>query len=135
PAAIWILPSQNVTPRREAGSPRPIDYYAYRTGATEQRFAPEQIVHFRYPDPRDPYTGGLAPLRACYEQVALMSDYTAMKKAIYENRGMPSAIVSPDESLGEEERDRFEKQWNAKFQRGGSGRVLVGESKLNVSIL
>jgi HK97 family phage portal protein len=135
PQAIWILPSQNVTPRRAPDSDRPVDSYVYRTGSREQRFAPDKIVHFRYPDPRDPYTGGLAPLRACYEQVALMSDYAAMKKAIYENRGLPSAIVSPDEVLGEEERDRLETQWNAKFRQGGSGRVLVGESKLNVSIL
>jgi HK97 family phage portal protein len=135
PQAIWILPSQNVTPRRAPDSPRPVDYFAYRTGASEQRFEPERIVHFRYPDPRDPYTGGLAPLRACYEQVALMSDYAAMKKAIYENRGLPSAIISPDDVLGEEERDRLEAQWNAKFRRGGSGRVVVGESKLNVSVL
>jgi HK97 family phage portal protein len=135
PQALWILPSQNVTPKRAPGSPRPVDYYVYRTGASEQRFPPDRIIHFRYPDPRDPYTGGLAPLRACYEQVALMSDYAAMKKAIYENRGLPSAIVSPDEVLGEEERDRLETQWNAKFRRGGTGRVLVGESKLHVSVL
>lgn len=135
PQAIWILPSQNVTPKRNPGSTRPVDCYVYRTGIAEQTFTPDTIIRFSYPDPRDPYTGGLAPLRACYEQVALMSDYAAMKKAFYENRGMPSAIVSPDESLGEEERDRLEKQWNAKFQRGGTGRVLVGESKLNVSVL
>jgi hypothetical protein len=135
PQAIWILPSQNVTPKRSPDSTRPVDYYLYRTGAREERFSPETIIHFRYPDPRDPYTAGLAPLRACFEQVALLSDYAAMKKAIYENRGLPSAIVSPDEVLGEEERDRLETQWNAKFRRGGSGRVLIGESKLNVSVL
>lgn len=44
---------------------------------------------------------------------------------------MPSAIVSPDE----EERDRLEAQRNSKFRRGGAGRVVVGESKLNVSVL
>jgi HK97 family phage portal protein len=135
PQAIWPLPSQNVTPKRDPNSSRLIDYYLYRSGATEQRFRPEDIIHFRYPDPRDPYVSGLAPLRACYEQVALLSDYAAMKKAIYENRGLPAAIVSPDMTLGEEERDRFETQWNTKFRQGGSGRVLIGERKLNVSVL
>ena len=135
PQAIWILPSQNVTPKQAKDSPRPVDFYQYRAGATEQRFAPEQIIHFRYPDPRDPYIGGLSPLRACYEQVALLSDYAAMKKAIYENRGLPSAIVSPDAGYGEEERDRLETQWNDKFRQGGSGRVLVADQKLSVSVL
>ena len=64
PQQIWILPSQNVTPRRGPDSTKLVDYYAYRTGSREQLFRPDQIVHFRYPDPRDPYLGGLSPLRA-----------------------------------------------------------------------
>jgi HK97 family phage portal protein len=135
PSAIWILPSQNVTPVRRADSPNLVDYYSYRAGAKEQHYAPSQVIHFRYPDPRDPYTAGLAPLRACYEQVALTSDYAAMKKAIYENRALPSAVIAPDEVIGEEERDRLEEQWNMKFRRGGSGRVLIAESPLKVSLL
>ncbi len=135
PREIWPLPSQNVTPKREPDSPRLVDYYLYRVGAKEQRFAPREIIHFRYPDPRDPYLGGLSPLRACYEQVALLADYAAMKKAVYDNNAIPAAIVSPDEVIGEEERDRLEAQWNAKFRRGGSGRVLVGESGLRVQVL
>jgi Phage portal protein len=82
PSAIWILPAQNVTPKRKPDSTSIVDYYQYRTGTREQIFSPDEIIHFRYPDPRDPYTGGLSPLRACIEQVALMSDYAAMKKAI-----------------------------------------------------
>ncbi|OAI46892.1 hypothetical protein AYO44_10575 [Planctomycetaceae bacterium SCGC AG-212-F19] len=135
PDEIWLLPSQNVTPRREPESCNVVDYYQYRTGTTEQRFAPEEIIHFRYPDPRDPYTSGLSPLRACFEQVTLLSDYTGMKKAIYENHAIPSAIISPDEVIGEEERDRLETQWNNKFRRAGAGRVLVGESGLKVQLL
>lgn len=135
PAAIWVLPTQYVTPVRRADSAKIVDYYSYRAGAREQTFAPESIIHFRYPDPRDPYTSGLSPLRACFEQVALTSDYAAMKKAIYDNRGIPSAIVSPDEIMGEEERDRLEARWNDKFRRGGAGRVLIAESKLKVDVL
>src|SRR5262249_42899975 len=116
PAEIWILPSQNVTPRRDPESRNIVDYYQYRTGSAEQRFSPTEIIHFRYPDPRDPYTSGLSPLRACFEQVALLSDYTAMKKAIYDNHAVPSAVISPDEVIGEEERDRLESQWNRKFR-------------------
>ena len=65
---IWILPAQNVSPQREPGSTRIIDYYEYRNGHNVSRYRPDEIVHFRYPDPRDPYTAGLSPLRACWEQ-------------------------------------------------------------------
>jgi hypothetical protein len=115
PDEIWVLPSQNVTPKRQPDSRNLIDYYEYRTGASEQRFGPDEVIFFRYPDPRDPYTGGLSPLRACYEQVALLSDYAAMKKAIYENQAIPSALLTPEDVLGEEECDRLETQWKIHF--------------------
>lgn len=135
PAEIWILPSQNVTPRRRAGSVQIVDFYEYRAGAQAQIFAPHEIIHFRYPDPRDPYAAGLSPLRACWEEVSLASDYNAFKQARIENRAIPDAIVSPDEVIGEEERDRLEAQWNTKFRRGGAGRVVVAESGLRVQLL
>jgi HK97 family phage portal protein len=135
PAAVWLLPSQNVTPRRDPDSPNVIDAYTYRAGSREQRFPPEQVVHFRYPDPRDPYLGGISPLRAAFEQVSFLSQYTAFKNATYENNALPAALLTPADSLGEEERDRLEKQIQDRFGRGGAGRLLVGESNLRVSIL
>ena len=135
PEEIWLLPSQNVTPKREPDSPRPIDFYQYRTGAREQRFAPDEVIFFRYPDPRDPYAGGLSPLRACFEQAALASEYAATKSAIYENRALPSALFSPDTVVGEAERDRLETQINQKLRRGGAGRILVVEGGTKVQLL
>lgn len=135
PEAIWILPSQNVTPRRNPGSSRVVDYYEYRTGGRAQSFRPEQIIHFRYPDPRSPYTSGLSPLRACFESVSVLSDYLAFKEAKFQNRAIPDALVSPDAPLGEEERDRLEAQWNSKFRRGGAGKVLVAETGMKVQLL
>jgi HK97 family phage portal protein len=135
PQWIWILPAQNVTPRREMNSPRLVDYYEYRTGFKEERFAPEEVVFFRYPDPRDPYLGGLSPLRACFEQVALTSHYAARKQAIFLNNAIPSAMISPERVLGEEERDRLETQWNQRLREGGAGRVVVAEGPMKVDLL
>jgi HK97 family phage portal protein len=135
PQEIWVLPTQNVTPMRRQDSPSVVDYYEYRTGARTQNFPPNQVIFFRYPDPRDPYLGGLSPLRATFEQIQLTSSYAATKSAIYDNQAIPSAVLLPAEVLGEEERDRLENQWNAKFRRGGSGKVLVGEAGMTVQVL
>jgi len=135
PIEIWILPSQNITPRKEPSSPNVVDYYEYRVGKSVERFSPDHVIHFRYPDPRDPYNSGLSPLRACFEEVSLISDYAAFKQAKFQNRAIPDAIVSPDEVIGEEERDRLEEQWNRKFRKGGAGRILVGETGLKVQLL
>jgi len=135
PRQIWPLPTANVTPRRNPNSPNIIDYYDYRTGKHSQQFPLDQVVFFRYPDPRDPYLGGLSPLRACFEQVALSSEYAATKSAAYENRGVPSALITPEDVIGEEERDRIETQWNQKFRRGGAGRVVIAESSMRLQLL
>jgi HK97 family phage portal protein len=135
PQAVWILPAQNVTPKRNPDSPNMVDYYQYRTGAKEQHFPPDQIVQFRYPDPRNPYAAGMAPLRACFEQVSILADYAALRQSKLDNSAIPDALVSPTEVIGEEERDRLEAQWNQKFRRGGSGRVMVAESGMKVQLL
>src|SRR5205085_9519024 len=67
PGEIWPLPAQHVTPRREPGSPNVVDGYEYRVGSEVRRYRPGEVIHFRYPDPRNPYVAGLSPLRACYE--------------------------------------------------------------------
>jgi HK97 family phage portal protein len=135
PYEIWLLPAQNMRPRRQPDSPNLVDYYEYKTGATAQLYKPSEIIHFRYPDPRDPYTDGLSPLRAAWEQCAISSDYLAFKKATWENTAIPAAIVSPDDVLGEEERDRLDALWQQRFRRGGAGRVLIAESGMRVNIL
>ncbi|GIW79448.1 MAG: hypothetical protein KatS3mg105_1255 [Gemmatales bacterium] len=135
PAEIWILPAQHITPRREPESSHLVDYYEYQAGGRRLRFAPGEIIHFRYPDPRDPYLAGLSPLRAAWEQAVLHSDYVAFKKARIDNRAIPDAIVSPDEVIGRDEIERLEMEWNDKFRRGGAGRVLVAESGMRVQLL
>ncbi|MBI3406948.1 MAG: phage portal protein [Planctomycetes bacterium] len=134
PANIWILPAQLVTPRREPQSRNLVDSYEFR-GLAVERFAPERVVHFRFPDPRDPYTSGLSPLRACFEQAALASEYAAMKRAVYDNTGLPSAVISPKEMMAGDERDRLEREWQQKFLRGGQGKALVAPEALNVTLL
>jgi len=135
PSEIWILPSQCVTPWREQNSPNLVDYYRYLSSGIEQRFAPEEVIHFRYPDPKDPYHRGFSPLQAAFEQVALTSEYAAMKRATFDNQAVPSVVISPQEVISPDERDRLEEQWNQKFRKGGSGRALVAESSLKVELI
>lgn len=134
PNRIWILPAQLVWPRRAPDSPNLVDYYEYR-GLTIQQFPPNRVIHFRFPDPRNPYLSGLSPLRACFEQAALLSDFAAMKRSFYENSGIPSVVLTPNEAISPEERDRLERLWSQRFARGGQGKALVADSSLSVTLL
>src|SRR5207244_8203425 len=111
-----------------------VDYYAYR-GQRLEKCGPERIIHFRFPAPRDPYTSGLSPLRACFEQAAQAGRYAAMKQAIYDNSGMPSVLISPGGPSGGDERERLENEWKARFQRGGQGQALICQDNFKVQIL
>jgi len=98
PATLWPLPSHLVTPKRAPDSPRMVDYYEYHAGREPQRFSPDEIVTFRYPDPRDPYTGGLSPLRAAFDHISLDGTFLAFKQAVWDNAGMPGAVISPKDA-------------------------------------
>lgn len=134
PQNIWILPSHLVTPRREPNSAQLVDYYEFR-GQSVERLPAERVIHFRFPDPRDPYCSGLSPLRAAFEQTALASEYAAMKRSLYDNAGLPSVLLAPAEQIGEVERQRLEKEWQEKFVRGGQGKLLVAESAVRLQVL
>ncbi len=135
PTRIWPLPAHLVRPVRLPGSAQLVDYYEYRAGPQLVRFDPEDIVHFRYPDPADPFLGGLSPLRAAFEQASLASEFVAFKTALWRNSGLPGVILSPQDVVPAEERQRLEIEWQQKFQRGGQGQVLVAESNLDVDVI
>jgi HK97 family phage portal protein len=135
PVGIWPLPSHQVTPWREPGSNQLVDAYLFRTGGDERRLRPDEVIAFRYPDPREPYLHGLSPLRACYDQARLTSELAAFKLAKFANHALPDAIVSPDAVIGQEERDRLEMRWQDRLRRGGAGRVIVAESAMRVQLL
>jgi HK97 family phage portal protein len=135
PAGIWPLPAHQVTPLREPDSPRLVDVYVFRSSGREERLPTDRVIAFRYPDPRAPYTAGLSPLRACFEQARLLSDLTSFRREKFENHAIPDALICPDQVIGEEERDRLQSQWNQRFRRGGAGQVVVTEASMRVQLL
>lgn len=135
PTAIWPLPAHTVTPYRTIESANIVDSYRVRTARGEESLSPDRVIAFRYPDPASPYTAGLSPLRACFDQVRLASELATFKRTKIDNQALPDAIISPEGALGEEERDRLEALWNNRLRKGGAGRVLVAESSLRVQLL
>ncbi|MFO0929148.1 MAG: phage portal protein [Gemmataceae bacterium] len=72
----------------------------------------------RLPLPRraDPTPAGCRPCGRASEQVRLTAELAAFKAGKFAHHAAPDAIVSPDGVLGEEERDRLERQWNDRLQ-------------------
>ena len=135
PGAIWPLPAHLVRPVREGQSVRPVDWYEIRRGGVIEKIDPGRIIHFRYPDPRDPYGAGFSPLRACRESASLQALILRSKRWRHENQAMPGVILSPSEPMHENERERLEALWNARFSNDGNGRILVADVGMKVQAL
>jgi HK97 family phage portal protein len=132
PAAVWVLPPERVRVERGTGAV-PCFQVAGSGGLVD--LSAEQVIHFRYPDPRDCYGKGLGPLRAVLASAQLASQFVAYKRGLWENAALPGVVLTPEAPLGDEERERLEGEWNAKFRKGGNGRVLVADSSLKVSVV
>lgn len=138
PAALWVLPSQSVTPQRLPGSPNVVDHYWYYSSAGRQILPTEAVLAFRTPDPRDPYGGGYAPAQAAWERISVSGKYLSQTQATLDNRARPDAIVSsadPEYTIGPDERKRLEGFLNQKFRGAGSGQVYVSSHGLKLDPL
>ena len=124
PLTLWPLAPQHVTPHR--------DHFEYRAGAKTERYPAERVIHFRYPDPSDPYRGGLSPLRGAWEHVTQDSELTAFKFHVWKNRGVPGVVIAPKDVISSAERQRLEEEYTQKFTGGNQGRPLVAEESISI---
>ena len=129
PGRLWMLAAQHVQELSLPGSVRPIDQFKYQ----DQTYQPEQIVAFRRPDPRNPYKGGVAPLRSVLEQVRIGRKLNAHTNALLDNAGRPDAIFTPKGSedgygIGASEAKRLEAAMRQRFAMAGRGGMLVLET-------
>jgi HK97 family phage portal protein len=127
PFQVWPLPAQFVQMHYQSDTL----IFQYRG----EQFTDTEIIHFRYPDPNNLYGLGLSPLRAAFNEARMSTSYAELKLAKFDNRAQPDVVITPKEPIGEQERERLEAQWNAKFRRGGNGRALVTESEMTIDIL
>lgn len=133
PTELWPLLPQHMRLKRSKTTV--IDHYLYGQGPTPQRYEPEEMIHFRFPNLRDPYGEGMPPLLAAFEDVQADGKQIAQDNAMLDNRARPDAVISPDEPMGPKEAERLERNLRRKFSKGGTGGVLVAESVMKVTPL
>jgi HK97 family phage portal protein len=131
PEGIYVLPSQSV--KIIPDKTEFIKGYLYGRNALDmQVLKPEEVIHFRTPNPRDQWYG-MGCLEACFravEQYEAMEDYDA---AMNQNMGIPGLLISYEGNLTNEQIAELEIDWN-KALAGNSkaGKIKVATSKFNV---
>ncbi len=108
PQSIWVLPSQRVTiiPDRE----KYIKGYLYGLERNnEELFAPEDVVHFKFPSVKSMYYG-LGPMEAAFLAVTLNADFDEFERAILDNGAIIPFVLGTDEIINDVSVERQRKE-------------------------
>ncbi len=95
----------------------------------------EEIIHFKYPNPKDPFIG-MGKLEACIVAADLYSEMNTYETALLKNSGRPDMAMILPESAGTlttEDQNRLRRTWY--WRHGGSKKtgnlaILSGGAKL-----
>jgi len=127
PAGVWVLPANRVKiiPSKKTF----IDHFELRQSGFGEptRYEPEEIVHFRFPNPND-ILYGMGPLQGAANAVDVNQYIKDYEIALFKNQARPDIIFKMEKGITvkEPERERFTKMWQDTY--GGvksSGKVGV----------
>ncbi len=95
--------------------------YIYEKDRKKIAFAPDEIAHFKLPNPVDPYYYGMGPLQAATMVVNTLDSIEKYQKAVFDNMGSPSLHATISEEFkklltNKKRRDEFKEEFRAAFQ-------------------
>ena len=140
PKAIWNLMPQHMTPV-PAKDGRAVKGYIYGTSPQDRiAFKPEEIIHFRYPNPESTVKG-LGPAQAATAALHRKDAMDEYKRAMYDNDAKPPFLLKVPEATTDEQIRSLERQWTHLFKsrRGGGvniqGKPLIATSDKSIEML
>lgn len=107
PMELWPLASQWV--RIVPSETKYIESYQYGASKPFANYPPEQIAHFKYPNPHSMYYG-MGPLHAAFTSASLNEDFDEFERAMLDNGAIMPAVFSIDHPVGPEQIKRLRKE-------------------------
>lgn len=106
-------------------------YRFSKEDGTQVVFMPEDVVHFKYPNPLSPESG-MSPLGAAEKRVETEEFATTYQRDFFLNSARPDAIIkSPELMLTQDQKEDIREGWNLRY-RGvrNSSKIAVLEAGL-----
>ncbi|MDP8256762.1 MAG: phage portal protein [Candidatus Alcyoniella australis] len=97
--------------------------YLYRNRGVTVRFDVDEVVHFKLPNPSDPWYG-LAPLRAAFDSVQADRYAILGSKQFQQHGAVPAGILTAPHALDSEQVERLRGEWK-RLYGGPKGRQRV----------
>lgn len=121
PREIWLLdPSRvEIVPDDKGG----IRGYLYNTGKEKIALDPAEIIHIKYPHPRNPYYGMGTLQAVIYEYNADLS-MKIYQETLLKNRAIPDVVITG--RMSDKQREALKEQWIAAYRGPDkTGKVAV----------
>lgn len=107
------------------------EYRLRKNDGTEVSFMPEDVVHFKSPDPLSVHTG-MSPLKAAQRRVQTEDFATSYQRDFFLNSARPDAVIKNGQlSLSDTQKEDIREGWNKRFRGvGNSSKVAILEGGL-----
>lgn len=127
PVELWPMAPNRTTivPSRE----KFIEYYVFRNGMEKVRFETEEVIHFKYPNPRDPYYG-MSPLQAIADVYNINQNMNIFENALFSNNARPEGFFTTEHEVDPVDYDRLSSElletWTGIKNTGKTGLLTHG---------
>lgn len=129
PLELWFVPHGNITPRWENGTGKPfIDHYEYDAGASKQKLALEDVVHFREGVDPTNLRKGLSPLKGLLREIWTDNEAAMFTASLLKNGGVPGIVFAPsdkDAALTPDEAEVVKAKIQTDYTRANRGKPMV----------
>jgi HK97 family phage portal protein len=88
--------------------------YVYNAPGGEQiPFSADEIIHFKYPNPLDPYRG-YSPIKAGEMSIATHNESSNWNWIFFKNQAKPHGIITFNTTITQDQIERIKTQWSQK---------------------
>lgn len=108
-----------------------IQGYIYRVNGREFPLEPQDVIHFKLPNPLNDYLG-MPPLVASLRAVATDNEMTDFAKVMLQNGALPGVVVTTQEAIDQATVDRLSERWKQKFGGRKRGEPAFLQSGMEV---
>ena len=130
PYEIWPLESHLVSLKKNIRFG--IEKYLYGQNNIDlEQLDTEEVVHFKYPNPLDPFYG-MGPLEASILPVTLNNRFDAYENSVLENGAVIPFFLTTDQNFNEQNMSRFREQFgkiHRGYKKAGIWAMLTGGFK------
>jgi HK97 family phage portal protein len=104
--------------------------YRYLTAKGEITIPPENVVHFKLPDPGNPYRGH-SPMQAARYAIGSHQEADLLNLKMLQNGGLPQGFLTTEGNLSADQMALFREQWRQLYGGGrNAGKVAVLPNKM-----